>query len=321
MHFGNVMIRTCVLALMLAVCGMARAQVYPDKPIQFIASTTPGPMGDVVARVVANAMSKVMNQTILVINKPGAEQLVGLEYIAKSAPADGYTVGVIGIDGQALMPLVWKSLRFDPFKDLTLVAGLGEARYVLATPATAAPTSFRQVVEAARAAPGKLNYGASTAQVRLYTLALTQQLGVDLVHVPFSSGAPFLNALVSGQVDWGIIAEGTAASVKSRVRIHAITGSGRSNANPDIPTFAELGFPQIYGPAYALGVRSGTPQAIINRLSTAAAAALASQEMKTGAQNILFVANHDSQEAITKSLNDRFRFYQELSKRAGLQPE
>ena len=299
--------------VLLAASGMACAQTYPDKPIQFIASTTPGPMGDVVARVVAPAMSRVLNQTVLVINKPGAEQLVGLEYIAKSAPADGYTVGVIGIDGQALMPLVWKSLRFDPLKDLTLVAGLGEARYVLATPASASAASFRQVVDAARAAPGKFNYGASTAQVRLYTLSLTQELGLDLVHVPFSSGAPFLTALVGGQIDWGMIAEGTAMSVKTRVRVHAITGNTRSTANPDIPTFAELGFPKIYGPAYALGV--------IDRLSAAAAAALALPELKSGAQNILFVPAYDNQETITRGFNERVRFYQDLAKRAGLKPE
>lgn len=321
MHLLNFIIRTGVLAWLLAAGSMAGAQTYPDRPIHFIASTTPGPLGDVVARVIAPAMSKVLKQTILVINKPGAEQVVGIEFIAKSAPADGYTVGVIGIDGQALMPLVWKSLRFDPLKDLTLIAGIGEARYVLATPATAAATNFKEVIDAARNAPGKFNYGASTAQVRLYTLSLVQELGLDLVHVPFSSGAPFLNALIGGQIDWGMIAEGTAASVKPRIRIHAITGTTRSAANPDVPTFAELGFARVYGPAYALGVRSGTPQAIIEKLSAAAAAALALPEMKTSAQNILFVANYDSPEAITRALNERFRFYQDLAKRAGLKPE
>jgi hypothetical protein len=125
---------TCALVSLLAALMPARAETYPDRVIKFVAPTTPGPTADVVARVVAEAMSKVLKQTIVVENKPGAEQAVGLEYIAKMAPADGYTVGVIGIDGQALMPLVRNNLRFDPMKELTLVAGLGEVRYLLASP-------------------------------------------------------------------------------------------------------------------------------------------------------------------------------------------
>lgn len=321
MKLTSLIISSGVLGLLMGACGPAGAQGYPERPIQFIAPTTPGPTADVVARVVGDAMSRVLKQSVVVVNKPGAEQVVGFEYIAKSAPADGYTVGVIGIDGQALMPLVWKSLRFDPFKDLTLVAGIGEVRYLLATPAASAPANFKEVIAAARAVPGKFNYGSSTPQVRLYTLSLIQELGLDLVHVPFPSGAPFVNALITSQIEWGIIAEGTSLPIKSRIRVHAITGTTRSAANPDVPTFAELGFPKIYGPAYALAVRTGTPQAIIDRLSAAAAAALALPEMKASAQKILFEIHYENQEGISRASAERFRFYQDLSKKAGLKPE
>lgn len=314
-------IRPGLVASLLATCVAVGAQTYPDRPIRFIAPTSPGPTADMVARVVAEAMSKVLKQSIVVENKPGAEQVVGLEYLAKSAPADGYTVGVIGIDGQTLMPLVRSHLRFDPLKDLTLVAGLGEVRYLLASPIAAAPTNFKELVATAKAAPGKFNYGSSTPQVHLYTLSLVRELGLDLVHVPFPSGAPFLTALVGGTIDWGLIAEGTAAPVKSRLRFHAITGSLRSAANPELPTFAELGFTRIYGPAYALAVRSGTPQAIIDRLSAAAEAALASAELKASAQKMLFESRYENQAAIQRAANERFKFYQDLTKSAGLKPE
>jgi len=147
-------LRACVLDSMLAALLPAHAQGYPERVIKFVAPTTPGPTADMVARVVAEAMAKVLKQTIVVENKPGAEQMAGLEYLAKTAPADGYTVGVIGIDGQALMPLMRKSLRFDPLKDLTLVAGLGEVRYLLASPISTPPTNFKELVDAARTAPG-----------------------------------------------------------------------------------------------------------------------------------------------------------------------
>jgi tripartite-type tricarboxylate transporter receptor subunit TctC len=312
---------TAVLALAAWAAGPAAAQTYPDRVIKFVAPTTPGPTADMVARTVAEAMSKVLKQSIVVENKPGAEQMVGLEYLAKSAPADGYTVGVIGIDGQALMPLVRKNLRFDPLKDLTLIAGLGEVRYLLASPATLAPANFKDLVQAARAAPGKYNYGSSTPQVRLYTLSLLQELNLDLVHVPFPSGAPFLTALAGGTIEWGLIAEGTAAPVRSRLHFHAITGTVRSAANPDVPTFAELGFPRVYGPAYALAVRTGTPKAVIDKLTAAAAVALASPELRAAAQKILFEARYEHPDAINRASAERYAFYRELTKRAGIEPE
>jgi tripartite-type tricarboxylate transporter receptor subunit TctC len=157
--------------------------------------------------------------------------------------------------------------------------------------------------------------------VRLYTFSLLQDLGLDLVHVPFPSGAPFLTALAAGTIDWGLIAEGTAAPVKSRLRFHAITGNSRSKANPEVPTFAELGFPRIYGPAYALAVRTGTPQPIIDKLSAAAATALAAPELKASAERMLVEARYDNQAAISRASTDRFKFYQDLVKRAGIKPE
>lgn len=317
--------RSFFVRLIVAFAAVAPAcvlaQTYPDKPVRFIAPTTPGPTADVLARVFADSMSRVLREPVIVENKPGADQQIGLEYIAKSAPADGYTVGVIGIDGQALMPLVRKDLRFDPIKDLTLVAGLGEVRYLLTTPATAPWKNFKELVDAARANPGKYSYGSSTPQVHLYTLSLIQDLGLDLLHVPFPSGAPFLTAVVAGTVDWGILAEGTANSVKPRVRLYAVTGSSRSSSSPDVPTFAELGFPRIYGPSYALAVRTGTPQAIIDKLSASAAAALASTEMKANAQKILFDINFESAAGVTRALNERFKFYQDFTRKLGLKPE
>jgi tripartite-type tricarboxylate transporter receptor subunit TctC len=314
-------LRTLALLGFLAATTPVHAQTYPDRLIKFVAPTSPGPASDMVARLVAEAMSKVLKQAIVVENKPGAEQMIGLEYVAKTAPADGYTVGVVGIDGQALMPLVYRQLRFDPLKDLTLVAGVGEVRYLLASPVGAPPKNFKELTDAARAAPGKFNYGSSTPHVRLYTFSLLQDLDLDLVHVPFPSGAPFVTALAAGTIDWGLITEGTAEPVKSRLRIHAITGNSRSPANPNVPTFAELGFPRIHGPAYALAVRTGTPKAVIDKLSAAAAVALSSPEFKARAQKMLFDARYESPEAVSRVLQERFRFYQDLTQRAGIKPE
>ncbi len=308
------------LVLMLGA-GAARAQTYPERPIKFVNPTTPGTTADVLARSLAEAMSKVLKESIIVENKPGAEQMIGFEHIAKGAPADGYTVGVIGTDGQALLPLVRKNLRFDPVKDLTLVAGLGEVRYVLAGPGTAPYKTFKELVDAAKAVPGRFNYGSSTPQARLYTLALAQKLDLDMVHVPFAGGGPYLTALIADTVNWGVIAEGTANGLKPRLRIYAVSGTTRSAANPDVPTFTELGFPWFNGGAYALAVRAGTPQAIIDKLSAAAATAMATPEMQSSAQKVLFSLHHLNTEAVTRDFNERSRFYQELANKADIKPE
>ena len=313
----------CISALAFSILpfAAAQAQSYPDHPIRFIAPTTPGVMADTLARALALAMSKALHQSIYVENKPGADQQIGLDYIARGAPADGYAVGVIGLDGQSLMTLTKRDLRFNPLKDLTLVAGLGEVRYVLAGPNKAPYKNFAELVAGAKANAGKFNYGSSTPQVHLYSAELARALGLEMTHVPYPSGAPFLMALVAGDLDWGLLAEGTSTSQKSRLRLYAVTGTSRSANNPDVPTFAELGFPRIKGPAYAVVVRTGTPQAIISKLSAATAEALASPEMKASAKTFQFEIDYQNADAVARVSEERFKFYQDLIKSTGLKPE
>lgn len=313
------------LGVMAGVAGLAgapaRAQTYPDRPIKFIAATSAGATADLVARLVGEAMSKVLKQAIIVEDKPGADQIIGLEFIAKGNPADGYTVGVIGYDGQVQLPLLKKTLRFDPFADLTPVYGLGEVRYVIAGPASAPYKNFRELVAAVKAAPGKFNYGSSTPAVRIPSLIVMQELGLDMVHVPYAGGGPYLTALAAGTIDWGTIGENSGNTLKPRVRIYGISGKTRSTSNPDVPTFVELGHPRIAGPAYALMVRSGTPQPIIDRLASAAAVALETPEFKAGAQKMQFEVVLEKPEAVRREMQERFKAYQEVISKAGIKPE
>lgn len=310
-----------VLAAVVCVAPAAQAQTYPDKPIRFVAATSPGATADLLARTLAEAMSKVLNQSIVVENRPGADQIIGLELIAKGAPADGYTVGVIGFDGQAQLPLVKKSLRFDPMADIVAAAGLGEVRYALVGPATAPFKNFQELIAAVKATPGKFNYGSSGPQVRFASQVLIKELGLNMVHVPFPGGGPYLTAAAAGTIDWAIVAEGSSRTLKPRVRVYAMTGKTRSTGEPDVPTFAELGFPRIHGPAYALSLRSGTPKPILDRLAAAAQTALASPEMRANSQKFLFEPNFENAESITRTINERFNYYKEYARAGVLVPE
>lgn len=308
-------------SLLVMAAQSVRAQAYPERPVRFIVATSAGAAADVLARVLAEAMMKPLGQPIIVEAKPGADQIIGMEYLAKGAPADGYTVGVIGIDGQVQLPLMKKGLRFDPLTELTSVAGLGELRYVVAGPASAPYRTFKELIDAIKSQPGKFNYGSSGPQVRFPSLVLMQDIGLDMVHIPYAGGGPYLTAIAGGTIDWGTISETSGNSLKPRVRFYGITGRTRSPANPEVPTFVEMGYPKIFGPAYALTVRKGTPQAVIDKLSSATGVALASPELRASAQKLQFDVHFENAEAAVKTLQERSRFYQEQVRKLGLQPE
>lgn len=294
---------------------------YPNKPIRFIAPTTAGATADILARIVANEMQKHIGQTIVVEAKPGANQIIGLEYLAKQ-PADGYNVGVLGVDGVALLPLTTKSLRFDPLKDLTPVASIGEVRYVMAGSVDRPWKNFKELIAHIKANPGKVNYGSSVPAVRFPTLLLIQELGLDIVHVPFGGGGgPYLTAIAAGTVDFGIAGEGTGTSLKPRVRFFAVTGKTRLAADPDVPTFAELGFPRVYGPTYSLSVRTGTPKAIGDKLSAALQRALQSPETRTSMAKAQFEITYEDAAGAARTLDERSKFYTEFALKVGLKPE
>jgi len=312
-------IRLAVLGCSLLACALGARADYPDKPIRFVAATTAGGTADLLARALADAMSKVLNQPIIVDNKPGADQIIGMEFAAKGQPADGYTAIVIGLDGQALLPLVKKgALRFDPMADLTQVAYLGDIRYVIAGPATAPYKTFKELMDAAKANPGKMNYGSSSPQGRFPSLLLLDELKLEAIHVPFPGAGPYLTAVAAGTVDWVFIAENSGNTLKPRVRLYGITGRTRSPSNPEVPTFAELGHPRVLGTAYSLAVRTGTPQAIIDKLSAAAATAMATPEMKASAQKILFDLTYEKAEGAQRILMDRYKLYEEFAKKGAL---
>jgi tripartite-type tricarboxylate transporter receptor subunit TctC len=307
-------------ALLLLSMTNALAQ-YPERPIRIVAATTAGGTADLLARGLGEALSKSLGQPIIVENKPGADQIIGMEYAAKGQPADGYTAILIGLDGQALLPLIKKNLRFDPMNDLTLVAGIGEGRYVMLAPATSKHRTFKELMDYGKANPGKLNYGSSAPQVRLPSLAVLYELGVAAVHLPFPGAGPYMTAVASGTIDWSILGEVNAAGLRPRVIHYAITGKTRSLTLPDVPTFTELGFPKLFGPAYALAVRTGTPQPIIDKLASAIAVAMTTPEVKNFWAKANIEVRNDSAEVAKRTLTDRYKFYEVFAKNGSLKAE
>ncbi len=310
-----------LFACCIPVSGNGIAQDYPNKPIRLVVPESAGTGHDLLARIIAPEMSKVLEQSIVVENRPGAGGMVGLEYVAKQAPADGYTMSSAFIPILASLQVTVKDLRFDPAKDLPPIIGFGEQRMVFGSAAKLPWKNFGELVANAKANPGKLNYGTAVALTQVLTEAILRANSLDVVRVNYGGGLQYLQGLAGGEVQMGFSAEAGMGSMGDRFRPLAITGEQRSARFPDIPTFSELGFPQIPSMTFTFHVRSGTPKAATDKLYDAASRALSQQSVKDGYAKARLEVAEISPAATAKRLADVSRLFLEIAKQAGIQPQ
>lgn len=300
---------------------IAQAQDFPNRAIRFVVPYAAGATLDTIGRVVGQELSRISGQSVVVENKPGADAIIGFEYVARQVPADGYTITMAAVSGLATLPLTVKNLRFDPLKDLPPLVGLVEGKYVLAIPAALPHKNFKEFVDYAKANPGKLNYGASSTTVRLQTEALKRALGLDIVYVPYKSGATYLQAIAGGEIQLGFAAEGSIRGLGARARAVAVTGDKRTSSFPDAPTFAELGLPTIQGVSYSVNVRAGTPKPIADKLEAMIIQAMRTPGVQAQMQKMgLDPVAHPSNVAAER-LASEHKLFAGVAKAAGIQPE
>jgi len=311
-----------VLAALLIGVAPAAAQDYPNRLIRIIVANAAGTSPDIVARIMADEMSKILGQTVIVENRPGANMVIGYEYVAKSAPADGYTVALVYPTALATLPVTVRNLRFDPLKDLVPVIGLGEGRLLVISSNQKPWKTFKELADTARANPGKLNYGSPSTAVRLTTEALIRGMPINVTHIPFSAAAAYYQAIASGEVDMGFVAVSTANSFKDRTRVLAVTGNTRLPSFPDSPSFGELGLPQIGGLSFTLSVAVGTPKAATDKLYAAASTALQRPEVKARFATLQLEPFADnSGPASAKRLEAEGRLFADVAQKIGMKPE
>ena len=318
---------SCVFAsLVFATIGLfagscAMAQDYPSRPIRLVAANSVGTIPDLIARVIGPEMSKFLGQPVIIENKPGANSLIAYEYVAKQVPADGYTFASAIAPDLASLPVTTKALRFDPLKDLPPLIGLVRGRNAFGSSSKLPWKSFNELVAHAKANPGKLNYGAGATIVRLLAEALIREKGLDVIYVPYSGGAPYLNALASGEVQMGFLGASSAAAFGDRFRVLAITGEQRLATFPDAPTFAELGLPQFRGNSYSLNVPAGIPKIAFDKLYLAASRALQQPEPKALFGKLGLEITNETSETAARTLADEAKFYADIAQKIGIQPQ
>ncbi len=265
--------------------SMAPAQdKYPSKPITWICPYAAGGNADSRSRQVAKAMSAIMGQPIIIDNKAGAGGNIGTEVIARGKP-DGYLVGMGNFAPLAVNHALFKKLNFDPANDIVPIALIEKGPLILMVRNESPYKTIKDIVAAAKAAPGKLSYasGGIGGSHHLSGALLESAAAIDMIHAPYKSGAAGATDLMGGQVD--MMFEQMYAAMPSikggRLRAIAITSKSRSPLLPEIPTMAELGYPAVEVQNWqGLVGPKGLPVELIRALNAACNQALQSAEVK-----------------------------------------
>ncbi|WP_295849889.1 tripartite tricarboxylate transporter substrate binding protein [uncultured Xylophilus sp.] len=261
----------------------ARAQdAWPTKPIRIVVPYTAGGFTDQMARLVQVGLQQRLGQPVVVDNKPGANSIIGVDAVAKAAP-DGTTFGVF-IAAFAANTTLYPKLPYDPKKDLTGVSLMGVSPLVAAVSPNAPFKTMAELVAYGRANPGKISYASSGSgsAAHLTSELMRTVTGIDMVHVPYKGASPALADLMGGQVQLfldpppNLIQPAKAG----RIRLIGVASDRRVPALPEVPTFAELGYPALVGSTWAAMLApAGTPAAIVQRMSSEVAALIRSPEI------------------------------------------
>ena len=267
----------------LATTAFAQAS-YPEKPIRLIVPFPPGGGTDIISRIVSDKLASTLGWKIVVENKAGAGGTLGLDAAAKAKP-DGYTMGMGQTSNMAIAPSLMSGLPYDPVKDFAPVTLVSEVPLVITAGAESPIKSFADLVKAAKADPGKLLFASpGNATVAHLTGEYLQKVaGIKYKHVPYKGTAQALPDVISGRASFFVASvESAKGPVKAgQLRPLAVTSAKRLPDWPDVPTVAESGYPGFSAVTwFGVAVPAGTPDAIVNRLSTEIATVLKSPDVK-----------------------------------------
>ena len=273
-------LRTLFAVLGLAIAAYASAQ---DRPVRILVGFSPGGTSDVIARFIVDRMRIALGVPVIVENKPGVNGILAAEALKNAAP-DGKTLMISPITVTVFAPLTYSKLRYDPIKDFAPVSLAANFQLALAVGPGSPAKTMHEYIAWVRGNPAKATYGTPTAggPPHFFGVMLARAIGVDLTFVPYKGGAPLVNDLIGGQVPAGItvLSEMIKYHESGRVRILGSSGSQRSPAAPDVPTFRELGLAEMEGMGWqAFHTTARTPRPMIDRLSGVIASAIKAPEV------------------------------------------
>ena len=315
--------RRSVLALIGSLAPAAAFAAYPERPIKLVVALAPGGPADTAARLFAPYFSERLGQSVVIENRTGASSVVGTESVVR-APPDGYTLLFGSSSSFAVNPAVMKNLRFDVRKDLRLVGLVSYTPHVLVVRAALAANTLAELIALAKAQPGKLTYASSGAggAIHLASELFKREAGVDIVHVPYRGGGPAVMGLLTGDVDIFINdASTTVENIRAgKLKALAVAAATRSPLLPQVPTFAEQGFPAVVSSSwFGLAAPANTPVDVIGALAAAMPAVFASASYQAHLQKLGLEQFSLSPEQSAAFITAEFDKWAEVARSAGIQ--
>ena len=313
---------TALLALLLSMPALA--QQWPAKPVRFVVPSPAGGVKDILARVVAEKLSQLLAQSVVVDNRPGAGGNIGTEIVAKSSP-DGYTM-LLTNAAFPILPALFAKLPFDVQADFEHVAALGTSQFVLVAGPTVPAQSVQELIAYARARPGKLSFASVGVGTPLHlgVELLKSMTGIALLHVPYKGTAPALADVAAGRVDLMFPTySGAKAFIQSgKIRVLAAGGTSRMQSAPDIPTVSEAGVKGFGVDGwYGVAVAAKTPDSIVQRLAQQIQAVVAQSDVKEKLITLGFDITYEGSKELRQRIRREAAMWAKLIKATGIKPE
>ena len=317
-----------VLFASMAIPSIALAQTdaatgYPKQPIKLLVGLAAGAINDIQARVIAAKLAERLGQPVVVENKVGAGGNIAAEFVARANP-DGYTLLAAPTSTLTVNPAVYAKLGYDPQKDFVPITQISAYQLYLTVNAGQPIKSLPELVAQAKAHPEKANLGSPSTVFELITAMFMQRAGIRFETIPFKSTAETMTALLTDQVmiafqDYNSLSQHLKAG---KVRVLVTTGSKRSADLPDIPTFAEAGFPGIeLEPLTGIVAPKATPPAIVRKLQTEIQAILKQPDVVERWKSITMTPVGNSSEEFSRLIDREIKRWTEVAKAANIKLE
>ncbi len=317
-------IKLAAAAAVVCATGVAGAQEYPARPVKIIVPLTPGSGADIAGRIVAKHMSDAFKQPVIVENRPGAGGQIGTQAVV-SSEADGYTL-LVQSASHAANSAIYKSLAYDPLKDLVDVAILGVTPYVMVTAKGGAYPTLKSLIDAAKARPGAIPFasagvGSSTHLAAEY---FAQVAGIKMLHIPYKGSPEAIQDSMAGRTAFYMAPINTAVGQLKEGKLAAlgVSTAKRADVLPDVPSLAEQGLANFdISLWFGMWARAGTPRAVVQKLNAQVNAIVQGAEVREQFDKLGITPAPMKPEEFAGFVRDQIATYQKIVKLADIQPQ